>query len=254
MCLTNVVFRTRYLLVLAAMPHFAKLISPPIATVLMARNIYLPSLVSAMIVISCVILSRVVRNPDHVHRNKPTEPDHSREPLLNHRQDRASSDHRSSSESSNDPMPAPATTPSYQASTAPIRALLSRTLHKYKIISTRTHRSPLLAFGALAFFLKSNAMASETFVFQYLSEKFHWALKDTTILRLALSLGAVLTTLLLGPLATATLVRKGVATMTIDLGIIHISLLVLVVCFVTAWQADSDKIFILCAFIMDLFR
>ncbi|KUJ07817.1 uncharacterized protein LY89DRAFT_691507 [Mollisia scopiformis] len=78
-------------------------------------------------------------------------------------------------------------------------------------------------------------MAREIFVFQYLSEKFHWALKDTTVLRLALSLGAVLTTLLLRPVATAMLIRQSVATTTIDLGTIRISLLVLVVCFVVAW-------------------
>jgi hypothetical protein len=231
------------------MPHFAKLISPPVATVLMARNIYLPSIVSGIIIVSCTVFSRLAKNLDQAYNTKPTEAGQSREPLLinNHQNHvRRSSDNRSASESPNDPTPAPATAPNSQADTRPINTPLASTLHHYKNIAAWVRREPQLVFGALAFFLKSNAMASEAFAFQYLSQKFGWPLPNTTVLRFALSFGAVITTLVIGPAATAILAHKGVATPRIDLGIIHVSLLALVVFFVVAWQAGSSTVFILC--------
>jgi len=70
-------------------------------------------------------------------------------------------------------------------------------------------------------------MASEAFIFQYLSEKFGWPLHDTTILRFTLSLGAVLTKLVISPLASSMIARRGVAASTINLGIIYTSLTIL---------------------------
>jgi hypothetical protein len=254
---TDDICRTRYLLLLAAMPHFAKLISPPITTVLMARNIYLPSVVSSVIVVFCAVLLRIVRNIGHAYKTPSSETCQSSEPLLNDSHQSyatTSSGNQSSSESSvdiRDEVPTEATSSVHRADLLSINALLPRTLHHCKNIAAWLHREPLLTFGALAFFLKSNAMASEAFVFQYLSEKFGWPLRETTILRFALSLGAVITTLVIGPIVISVLARRGVPTATIDLGIILISLFVLTACFIVAWRADSSTVFILCTCVHD---
>ncbi|SMQ53072.1 unnamed protein product [Zymoseptoria tritici ST99CH_3D7] len=60
--------RTRRLFILAAMPHIAKLVSPPVATLLLARSIYLPSMVSIGLNICCIILLQFARR--HLHLAK----------------------------------------------------------------------------------------------------------------------------------------------------------------------------------------
>ncbi|KAJ4292766.1 hypothetical protein N0V90_009429 [Kalmusia sp. IMI 367209] len=200
---------------------------------------------SGVVVVFCLVLLKLVKDPRTPQKTTSTNADERMtEPLLSDEHQNATPTildlplqlHQPTSEACQTPTDS---TPSPQG-------LIHRITHHLIALTTQLHRTPILAFTLTAFFLKSNAMASESFTFQYLSERFSWPLHKTTILRFALSLGAVLVTLLIGPLVSATLVRKGVSPPRIDLGIARISLLVLTVCFVVAWRARSSAVFILC--------
>ena len=233
------------------MPHFDKLVSPPIASLLMAQVLYLPSLVSSVLIVLCIVLLRKVENPAEALDTPSNETYQSSEPLLrdiSQLHTARSLDHATSVDPvdiGGDVLAAPTDSTS-RPNISVTETLFSRTLHRFRNIVSCLHREPVLGFCYLAFYLKSVAMASEAFVFQYLSERFGWPLQETTVLRFALSIGAVLATLVVGPLVSSRLARKGVPTPTIDLGIIWVSLFTLTICFVVAWQADSSTIFILC--------
>lgn len=232
------------------MPHFDKLVTPPIATLLMAQNLYLPSVVSIVIIVLCFILSRKVADSEQALKTTSNETHQSSESLLNdnNRLNTRSLDYAPLPDDPADPrgdVPADPTDSTTQDISV-TEASVSRALHRFRKIIAHLHREPVLSFCYLAFYLKSVAMASEAFVFQYFSEKFGWPLQETTILRFALSFGAVVATLVIGPLVSSRLALRGVPTPTIDLGIVCISLLALTICFTIAWRADSSTIFILC--------
>ncbi|KEY64049.1 Sat21 [Stachybotrys chartarum IBT 7711] len=217
--------RTKFLFLLAAMPHMDKVASPALATKLMEQNLFLPSLVSMAIVVICVALLQMSDVGRETAASKVVgSTSDQTEPFL-----------RSSSNSSQESgTAAPAIDP--EQARGPFRQL--------KNIICWVHREPVLFICYLCFFLKSNAMASEAFIFQYLSEKFGWPLRETTVMRLALSSGAVISTLIICPLANATLHNRGVASARINIGAVHASSIVLVASFIMAWQASSSTAFI----------
>ena len=234
------------------MPHFDKLVSSPIATLLMEQNLYLPSVVSSIIVSLCIVLLRKVKEPIQAPNIMSYETRQSSEPLLNDDDQFQIMRGSNSAPSVNYPVEARSDSPldpsgSTSGDRSPVtKASVSPTLHHFKKIITYIRHKPVFGFCYLAFYLKSVAMASEAFVFQYFSERFGWPLPETTILRFALSSGAVLATLMIGPLVSSELARRAVPTPTIDLGIICVSLSALTICFVVAWRADSSTMFILC--------
>ncbi|KAL2680345.1 hypothetical protein Neosp_007942 [[Neocosmospora] mangrovei] len=236
-----------------ATPHFGKLISPPIARALMKANIYIPSLVSSAIILLCILLLRFIRNPREVTPPETGAGNQSTEPLLTQREPAYGATASSDLSAPQRPLPSEesSATPNSgvvdnENETRKLQFLLPLILRRLKSDTFSLHRDSVLNVCYLAFFLKSNAMASEAFVFQYLSERFDWPLRDTTILRFALSFGAVITTLILGPLATLIFTARGVPAPTINLVIIRLSILVLVVCFIAAWRVSSSTAFILC--------
>lgn len=169
--------RTRYLFVLAAMLHLDKLISPPIATALMVQNLYLPSIVLSVILVLCILLIRNVKNPEQARKTTPNETNQSREPLLNDNREFHAAIHSGDSLSPGDSpdssrdVQAEATSLIFRRNMSVTKSLLSQILY-FKKISRYLGRNRTFSFCCLAFYLKSNAMASEAFVFQYLSEKF----------------------------------------------------------------------------------
>jgi hypothetical protein len=105
---------------------------------------------------------------------------------------------------------------------------------------------PASKFCSIAYFLKRIAFASEAFMFQYASEKFLWALYQTTWLRVAQACGAVTVTLIVYPLLTLYLSRRGVASRITDLSLIRSSLLILMLSFFFAWKSPSAILFAVC--------
>ena len=234
------------------MPHLDKLVSPPIALLLMARNLYLPSLVSSALTVLCIVLIRRVENPAEALETTSNETYQPSEPLLRENAQLQITRGRDRAPSVDDIVdtrgdePADPVDSTSRPDILVTETLLSRSLRRLRNIVGTLHSEPIVGFCYVAFYLKSVAMASETFVFQYLSEKFGWPLKETTILRFALSIGAILATLVIGPLVSSRLSRRGVPIPMIDMGIIYVSLFTLTVCFVVAWRAESSIIFILC--------
>lgn len=106
--------------------------------------------------------------------------------------------------------------------------------------------SPASHFCLAAFFVKRVAFASESFVFQYASEKFLWPLYKTTYLRVATASGAVFVTLIACPVSFSLLSRKGFPADMLDLNAVRISLIIVFLSFFCAWKANSGLQLIWC--------
>ena len=222
--------------------------SPPIAVLLMAQNPYLPSVVSSTIIALCIALLQTLRSSKPALTTALDETRRSTERLLNE-SDQGHTRTPGNAALSNDSVNVRSEVPTDTASElneSATKALVSFSLHHLKQTVVGSRHELILGFCYLGFYLKSVAMANEAFVFQYLSERFNWLLRETTILHFALSFGAVLSTLVIGPLVSSRLTHRGLPTRTIDLGIISASLAVLTVCFIIAWQTESSTISILC--------
>ena len=234
------------------MPHFDKIVSPFFATLLMSRNPYLPSVVSSFIIVFCIILLQNVKSPGQAPPITSHEAYDSTDSLINHDDQHNTTNDAGDASSSESPVASSSDISACPTDSPPpanvlvTQTLISQFLHRIGATLTFINQNPILSFCYLAFYLKSVAMASEAFVFQYLSEKFGWLLQDTTILRFALSFGAVLSTLVIGPLISSSLARRGVSTPKIDVGIICSSLLLLTACFMVAWRAETSAGFVLC--------
>lgn len=99
--------------------------------------------------------------------------------------------------------------------------------------------SPTSRFCLVTFVVKRIAFASESFMFQYASERFLWPLRQTTWLRVASAVGAVFATLIAWPGITMVFTRKGFAAHNLDLNVVRISLIIVTVSFFWAWRATS---------------
>jgi hypothetical protein len=86
-------------------------------------------------------------------------------------------------------------------------------------------RSPASHFRLAAFYIKRIAFASESFMFQYASEKFLWPLYAS---------GVILITLVSWPLVTSLLTKKGFVCHKVDLTAVRILLATLVLSFFLA--------------------
>lgn len=117
------------------------------------------------------------------------------------------------------------------------------TLYTQQIASL--FHSPASHFCLAAFFVKRVAFASESFVFQYASEKFLWPLRQTTGLRVATASGAIITTLIACPASFSVLQGKGFAAHNLDLNTVRISLLIVFISFFSTWKANSGPMLVL---------
>ena len=108
--------------------------------------------------------------------------------------------------------------------------------------NVRLFSNQTVRFCLASFFVKRVAFASESFVFQYASEKFLWPLDQTTFLRVATASGGVFATLIACPISSLVLRGKGFTAHKIDLNTVRISLIVVLVSFFWAWKANSGLI------------
>lgn len=101
-------------------------------------------------------------------------------------------------------------------------------------------RVPTLPFVFLLFFLKPIALISKAFTYQFASESFGWEMNQTTWLRVSQAAGSAIVTLILLPLLSGLLIRRGFRARKLDLGAIRGSLCIAVVGFGMLWQARAS--------------
>lgn len=124
----------------------------------------------------------------------------------------------------------------------------------YKIIREILHlfTMPTFPFIFLLLFLKPIALISKAFTYQFASESFGWAISQTTWLRVSQAAGSAFVTMLLFPLLSSLLIRRGFPPRSLDLAAIRISLLVAVVGFGLLWQSRASWMLILGLFVCGL--
>ncbi|MCJ1457842.1 hypothetical protein MMC28_008211 [Mycoblastus sanguinarius] len=111
---------------------------------------------------------------------------------------------------------------------------------------------PGLPFCYLLFFFKPLAMISKAFVYQYASYNFHWGLSQTTWLRFSQAGGSSLATVIVLPLLTSTLNRRGLHAQMLDLNVIRVSLLVATIGFVLLQLSFHSWMLLVALFICGL--
>lgn len=106
-------------------------------------------------------------------------------------------------------------------------------------------RNPASQFCLAVFFFKRVAFTSEGFMFQYVSERFNWALQKTSWLRVANASGAIFATMIAWPLVTSLFVNKGTVAHRVDLNSVRLSLGIVSLSFFCAWEARTGLPFLL---------
>ena len=191
----------------------------------MKSNLYTPFGISVSIYLASLIITFVMNEPDHTN---------------DHQQYTTVFEQEYSTFISEEPVPHLIATTS--PALAPNKSQLSkiRKLAKFQIqpIVDLFH-SPTSHFCLLTFVVKRVAFASENFVFQYASERFLWPLHQTTYLRVATASGAIFATLVACPLSFSVLGRRGFAAHKLDLNAVRISLMIVVLSFFYAWEANT---------------
>jgi hypothetical protein len=100
--------------------------------------------------------------------------------------------------------------------------------------------APTIRFCLGAFFVKRLAFSSESFMFQYASERFLRPLRDTAKLRVISSSSATFATMAVGPAMSYTLVKRyNVQAEQLDLNTVRMALLTLAIAFFGALKASS---------------
>jgi hypothetical protein len=200
-------------------PHLARLTTPRIATALMESSLYAPFWVSGALSITIIIITPFIQEAETPLQLEPSE----NSSLL-------------ASTNENDPTDA---RPEDAADINP-----QDQERWYSNLFTQATQIPSIfpnrpaKFCVLVIFLKRIGFASEGFAFQYTSAKFGWQLRETTWLRVAAAVGAILI-VMIAPLTTQILVRRGMNTHTVDLNFMRFALVTLSVSFFGAYRASS---------------
>lgn len=202
---------------LAGIPHLTTLIAPPVSGLLMLIRIWLPFAVAiGALNLGLLIIVFMPESLGH-HSSAP------KSPLL------GAADTLTRTDSGEGTV-----TPSEQ---------LPRGIHDRMPGPDPEHKEwwrdvivliqmPGLPFCYLLFFLKPLAMISKAFVYQYASYNFHWGLSQTTWLRFSQAGGSSLATVVVLPLLSSVLHRRGPSAQMLDLNVIRGSLLVAMTGFV----------------------
>ena len=111
---------------------------------------------------------------------------------------------------------------------------------------------PTFPFIFLLLLLKPIALISKAFTYQFASESFGWVIAQTTWLRVSQAAGSALVTMLLLPLISSLLIRRGFPPRSLDLAAIRISLLIAIVGFGLLWQTRASWMLVLGLFVCGL--
>ena len=211
LCNILINLRTRYMYLLAGIPHLTTLVAPPLSGFLMRQKIWLPFIVAiGALAVGLVVLALMPESLNHYSS-------HPRSPLLG---------------------AADTNTPDDSDEEGPItQEQLPRGIHNrlpspnpetrewWRDIVTLI-QMPGLPFCYLLFFLKPLAMISKAYVYQYASYNFNWGLSQTTWLRFAQAGGSSLATVAFLPLMSKVLNRRGLKAQILDLNVIRLSLFI----------------------------
>ena len=202
---------------LAGIPHLTTLVAPPLSGLLMLIRIWLPFAVAiGALTLGLLIVIFMPESLRH-HSSSP------KSPLLGAADILTRTDSGEETITSSEQLPCgihdrlPAPNQENKEWWRDIIVLL---------------QMPGLPFCYLLFFLKPLAMISKAFVYQYASYNFQWGLSQTTWLRFSQAGGSSLTTVVVLPLLSSVLNRRGIHAQKLDLNVIRVSLLVAVTGFV----------------------
>ncbi|KAL8797710.1 MAG: hypothetical protein Q9195_000062 [Heterodermia aff. obscurata] len=101
-------------------------------------------------------------------------------------------------------------------------------------------------------FLRPIAIVSRAFVYQHASERFGWPMSSTTWLRFAQATSSSLATLVLLPLISACLDRRGFRAKRLDLNAIRLSLFITSVGFAIIWRSKASWVLLAGLFVCGL--
>ena len=223
--------RTRYMYLLAGIPHITTLVAPPLSGLLMRTKIWLPFVVAiGALTLSLII---VILMPESlVHHSS-----HPKSPLL------GPVDTYSPNESEDGEPTSPEQLPRAIHDGLPAPSPEPKEWWRDVIVLIQM---PGLPFCYLLFFFKPLAMISKAFVYQYASYNFHWGLSQTTWLRFVQAGGSSLATVAVLPLLSSVLNRRGLRAQLLDLNVIRISLAIAAIGFVLLQLSSRSWMLLLC--------
>ena len=206
--------RTRYMYVLAGIPHLTTLIAPPLSGVLMVTKIWLPFVVAAgTLLVSLFIIAVMPESLNRHHRLHSKGGQSS--PLL------GAGDTLTPNEAEQESPLSPEQLPRGIHDRLPSPNPETKEWWRDIVVLVQM---PGLPFCYTLFFFKPLAMISKAFVYQYASYNFHWGLSQTTWLRFSQAGGSSLATVAILPLLSSVLVRRGLRAQMLDLNVIRVSL------------------------------
>ena len=216
---TNKTYRTRFMYLLAGIPHLTTLIAPPVSGILMRVRIWVPFAVAiGSLALSLVLLFFMPESLNSASTNKQQDHD----PLLGPG-DTFNNDRDEEEENTSHSLPSAEQLPRGIHDRLPAPAPSKK--EWWRDIATLL-QMPGLPFCYILFFLKPVAMISKAYVYQYASYNFDWGLSQTTWLRFAQAGGSSLATVMVLPLLSSVLNRRGLRAQQLDINVIRISLLI----------------------------
>ncbi|CAF9907139.1 MAG: hypothetical protein HETSPECPRED_007049 [Heterodermia speciosa] len=232
--------RTRYMYLLASIPHLTTLVAPLSANLFMRINIWIPFAIAVV----CLILSFFViwAMPESLILHPVDITPHiasvdSTSTLLDDDQTSSLEEASPQNTAEQDDIVKTASDKSWSQTSADIRALI------------RVSGLPLCL--ALSF-LRPIAIVSRAFVYQHASESFGWPMSSTTWLRFAQATSSSLATLVLLPLISAYLGQRAFRAKRLDLNAIRLSLLITSVGFAIIWRSGASWVLLVGLFVCGL--
>ena len=219
--------RTRYMYMLASIPHVTTMIAPLFANLFMSIDIWIPFTIAA----GCLVLSFIVilAMPESLPSDIPYLPGvsspGSSSPLLN-------GDQRDS--------PGDDSQRSFTGQSHTIKKYDDEPWSKVLTDIISLVRVPGMLFCLGLFFSRPIALLSRTFVYQHSSESFGWPMSRTTWLRFSEAVSSSLTTLALLPLLSAYFDQKDHHAKRYELNVIRISLFIAAIGFAIVWQSKDN--------------
>lgn len=219
--------RTRYMYMLASIPHVTTMVAPLFANLFMSIDIWIPfAIAMGCLVLSFLVILIMPESLSYdVHFPHDVGSLESTSPLLNGEQ-RDPSEIGSEQISTGQSLP----TKKYDDN------LWSKVLTD--IISLV--RVPGMIFCLGLFFTRPIALLSRTFVYQHSSESFGWPMSRTTWLRFSEAVSSSLATLVLLPLLSAYFDQKDRHAKRYELNVIRISLFIAAIGFAVVWQSRDN--------------
>lgn len=232
---------------LSSIPHVVTLVAPPFANVFITISLWLPFEVACGIHVLAILIIWCMPetlNQEATAKLLAIAPSEAIPEVINEIES-----HHSVRDEHNEnepflPRDHSALPTSTQAGKGDPYKTLNEIFHLFSI--------PTLPFIFLLLFLKPIALISKAFTYQFASESFGWAISQTTWLRVSQAAGSALVTMLLLPLLSSLLIRRGYQARSLDLAVIRISLIIAIVGFGLLWQTRASWMLILGLFVCGL--